>query len=100
MNEEMGGGSEVVVLDSKSSKSELEQFWQELGGKGFISPPDQEDSEAAENMTLSTKLFRFQEEEPGRLEISNIEGNSHCILSNLTLDTFRWSLVRSCTKAC
>lgn len=72
MNEEMGGGSEVVVLDSKgsSSKSDLEEFWKELGGKGFISPPDSEDADAVDNLTLMTKLFKFQEDENGRLDIS------------------------------
>jgi hypothetical protein len=70
MNEEMGGGSDVVLLDNKASKSDQEQFWQALGGRGYISAPDENDDDAVENLTLQTKLFKFMEDEGGRLDVS------------------------------
>jgi len=70
MNQEMGGGSDVVVLDNKASKADQEQFWVALGGKGFVSAPDQDDEDVAANIALQTKLFKFMEDEGGRLDVS------------------------------
>ena len=71
MNEEMGGGSDVVLLDNKANRQDQDQFWQALGGKGLVSASDeQSDALAAEDLTLQTKLFKFMEDEGGRLDVS------------------------------
>ncbi len=73
MNEEVGGGSEIIVLlDGKGNRSDVEKFWRELGGKGVVQPPDQSDSNAAENMAMGTKLFKFSEDETGRIDVSHM----------------------------
>eukprot|EP00026_Physarum_polycephalum_P000343 Phypoly_transcript_00343.p1 GENE.Phypoly_transcript_00343~~Phypoly_transcript_00343.p1 ORF type:complete len:1625 (+),score=418.05 Phypoly_transcript_00343:184-5058(+) len=107
MNEEMGGGSDVVLLDNKASKSDQEQFWQALGGRGYISGPDEGDDDAAANLTLQTKLFKFMEDEGGRLDIAiwfgedlykDMLDSSSCYVLDCGADVWVWAGVYSSTS--